>query len=141
MKRFAWVLIVGLLPTSLAFGQQPADRTLPEPPMPARENSQLTISPGVTPEMWLYEQERRRAEDPEAIVRANAQERATQRRARLAAQAWFGISNSRPTCSPDPMHGPYSPRWVSNGYQPSEWLGVTGGTTIILQADHGTSRY
>jgi hypothetical protein len=137
MKKFAIVLVVALLPTAMAFGQQPAERLAAE--SPARETGRI-ISPGETPEMWLYEQERRRSEDPQALVRAHAQQRAAERRARLAAMAWFGMSNSRPQCSPDPMHGPYSAHWVSNGYQPAEWVGV-GGTTVILQADRGTSRY
>lgn len=137
MKRFALALVVGLLPSTLAFGQQPAERLAAESPV--RETGRMA-SPGETPEMWLYEQERRRSEDPQAIVRANAMQRAAERRARLAAMAWFGLSNSRPQANPDPVHGPYSPHWVSNGYQQAEWVGV-GGTTVILQADRGTSRY
>jgi hypothetical protein len=139
MKRFALALSIALISAAVALGQQPVG-TLPEPPAPQRESARM-ISPGETPEMWFYEQERRRTEDPETIVRANAQEKATQRRARLAALAWFGLSNSRPTASPDPIHGPYSPRWISNGYQPSEWIGITGGNTIILEAARGTTRY
>jgi hypothetical protein len=123
MKTYALALVIGLLGPAMAFGQQPAARLVPEPPMPARD-AVRTISPGETPELWLYEQERRRSEDPEVIVRANAQQRAAERRARLAALAWFGISNSRPEANPDPVHGPYSPRWVSNGYQPAEWVGI-----------------
>lgn len=126
MKKLAIALVFALLPAA-AYSQQPADRTIPEPPTPARD-SLRAISPGETPEMWFYEQERRRADDPEAIVRANAQQRAAERRARLAAMAWFGMSNSRPQANPDPVHGPYSPRWVSNGYQPAEWIGVGGSS-------------
>jgi hypothetical protein len=137
MKKLALIVVVGLLPSAMAFGQQPAERLAPEPP--SRDTGRM-ISPGETPEMWFYEQERRRSEDPQSIVRAAAQQRAAERHARLATLAWFGISNSRPQCSPDPVHGPYSSRWVSNGYQTSEWVGV-GSTTVILQADRGTSRY
>ena len=137
MRRFALALVVGLLPTTLAFGQQPSERLAPE--SPARETGRM-MSPGETQEMWFYEQQRRRSEDPQAIVRANAQQRAAERHARLAAMAWFGMSNSRPRANPDPVHGPYSAHWVSNGYQQAEWVGV-GGTTVILQADRGTSRY
>jgi hypothetical protein len=139
MKKFALALVVGFLPTTMAFGQQPAERLAPEPPS-ARDTGRM-ISPGETQEMWFYEQERRRSEDPQAIVIANAQQRAAERHARLAAMAWFGMSNSRPQCNPDPVHGPYSAHWVSNGYQPAEWVGVGGTTTVILQADRGTSRY
>jgi hypothetical protein len=58
----------------------------------------------------------------------------------LAALAWFGMSNSRPQANPDPVHGPYSAHWVSNGYQPAEWVGV-GGSTVIVQVDRGNGRY
>jgi hypothetical protein len=138
MKKFALALVVGLLPATVCFGQQPAERLATE--RPARDTGRM-ISPGETPEMWFYEQERRRSEDPQAIVIANAQQRAAERHARLAAMAWFGMSNSRPQANPDPVHGPYSPRWVSNGYQPAEWVGAGGSTTVILQADRGSSRY
>jgi hypothetical protein len=138
MKKLAIALILGLLPGSIAFGQQPAEKLAPEPS--PRETGRM-MSPGETPEMWFYEQQRRQSEDPQAIVRANAQQRAAERHARLAAMAWFGMSNSRPQANPDPVHGPYSARWVSNGYQPAEWVGGGGGTTVILQADRGTSRY
>ncbi|MDZ4819680.1 MAG: hypothetical protein SGJ20_11980 [Planctomycetota bacterium] len=84
-----------------------------------------------TPEMWFYEQERRRYEDPQAAVREVAQQRSAQRRARIAAMKWYGMSNSRPIASPDPVHGTYSPRWVSGGFNPSLWQGPSGSVAIV----------
>jgi hypothetical protein len=77
----------------------------------------------VTPEMWLYQQEMRRYNDPLQAVRQNAATRADQRRARLATQQWFGFSNTRPQASPVPFMDMYSPTWVSNSWNPYAWIG------------------
>jgi hypothetical protein len=77
----------------------------------------------VTPEMWLYQQEMRRYNDPLQAVRQNASVRANQRRSRLAAQQWFGFSNSRPQASPVPFMDMYSPTWTSNSWNPYGWIG------------------
>ena len=55
------------------------------------------ISPGevtATPEMWFYEQAIRRYDDPKNAVRAAAEFKANQRRARIAAMDWYGYSNT-----------------------------------------------
>jgi hypothetical protein len=77
----------------------------------------------VTPEMWLYQQEMRRYNDPLQAVRQNAATRANQRRSRLAAQQWFGFSNTRPQASPVPFMDMYSPTWMSNSWNPYGWIG------------------
>ncbi len=87
-----------------------------------------------TPEMWFYEQEVRRTDDPRTIIRERAAQQTAQRQARLAAMQWYGLSNSRPICSPNPFTNVYSARWVSNGYNPNEWVGSAGGTTIYYIA-------
>jgi hypothetical protein len=88
------------------------------------------VSP--TPEMWFYEQERTRYEDPKAAVRRKAEFRSAQRQNRLAACKWFGMSNSRPTASPTPVTGTYSPVWASNTPDPYRWSGV-GGASMVLR--------
>jgi hypothetical protein len=93
------------------------------------------ISPGevtATPEMWFYEQERLRYADPKQTVRARAEYRAAQRSRRLAALKWFGFSNSRPIVNSDPFHSTYSPRWVGNGYLPSEWVAGSGIPIVVV---------
>jgi hypothetical protein len=87
----------------------------------------------VTPEMWLYMQEMRRYDDPLNAVRAHAADRAAQRRARLAAQAWFGFSNTRPQASPMPFTDMYSPTWVSNSWNPYGWIGSGHAWTTVRQ--------
>ena len=110
---------------------QPASLT---PATAAAPQASITIaSPGqvqATPEMWFYQQElaRYNEPDPKTLVRIAAQEKAAQRRARIAAQDWYGYSNSRPTSGIDPVDGPVSPQWIGNGYnsfywaQPSIWV-------------------
>ncbi len=69
-------------------------------------------------------------EHPTVTLRRNAQFRAAQRRRRIAARRWFGLSNVRPMASSTPWMGAYSPYWISNTGQPFGWAGV-GRTTVI----------
>ena len=89
-----------------------------------RRNAQppgaLSTTP-VTPEVWLYEQERERYDDPQAMVRQRAEIRGAQRQRRLASMKWYGLSNARPDHSPTPWFGPQSPRWGSNTLHPYLW--------------------
>ncbi len=98
-----------------------------------------TISPGevkATPEMWFYEQQMRRYNDPKTVVRANAEYRAEQRQARLASMKWFGFSNSRPQAVSDPFNGDYSAHWTSNNpAHPMRWAGV--GQTSVFSIRRG----
>ena len=91
------------------------------------------VSP--TPEMWFYEQERNRYEDPKSAVRRKAELRSTQRASRLASCKWFGINNSRPTASPTPVTGTYSPTWIGNTPDPYRWSGVSGSSLVILPVE------
>ncbi len=86
---------------------------------PAPDTSLSPVS--ATPEMWFYEQERSRYDNPKLAIRHRAEVRGQQRQDRLAALKWFGISNSRPTVSSTPMYGGYSVGWGSNTYGPLRW--------------------
>jgi hypothetical protein len=93
----------------------------------ARDLDYLTLSPGevqATPEMWFYEQSLRQYKDSNMAVRRAAEYRAAQRERRIESRRWYGLSNSRPTASPDPLNGDYSPGWSSNTYYPSRWVGI-----------------
>ena len=81
--------------------------------------------------MWFYMQELRRYDDPQVAIRRKAEKKAEQRRHRLAAQKWFGWSQSRPTASPTPWTGVYSPNWVGNGADPYHWIGNAYLTTAV----------
>ena len=79
-----------------------------------------------TPGMWFYEQEMRRLDDPKMAVRRKAELRAQQRMDRMAAMAWYGMSNSRPTATSLPhFGGSYSPYWGSTNFDPLRWRPIT----------------
>ncbi len=103
------------------------------PPARAHDPRRDTISTSqstMTPEMWLYEQERNRYEDPRMAVRRKAEYRASQRADRLAAMKWYGQSNSRPVVSSTPTCDTYGAGWVSNSANPYQWR--AGGSTLIV---------
>lgn len=85
-----------------------------------------------TPGMSDYERRLREYMEPKLAVRRVAQQRAAQRRARMAARQWYGYSNLRPTASPDPYSGEYSPRWGgNNSLYPNLWSGY-GPSYVVL---------
>lgn len=118
MKRTVFALIVGLSTVTTAAAQGPA-------PAAPKINARVSTSElHATQEMWFYEQELQRYNDPKLAVRKKAEFRAAQRERRLAAMQWFGMSNSRPMASPTPVMGTYSPMWTSNYIDPYRWMGV-----------------
>lgn len=144
MKSFVFAVIgLGLLLASPAIAQETvvtpaatcptcneAECTCPQPTIVA---SQSIIEP--TSEMWFYEQERRDRLDPALALRRIAEAKAAQRRARLAAMKWFGYSNLRPTVSPDPVNGYYSPFWAGNNrLSPYMWSGYGHSTVVVRPA-------
>lgn len=101
----------------------------------AKVFSEMPSDGSMTPEMWFYMQEYRRYMSPKEAVRRKAEIRAQQRQNRLAAQRWFGVSNLRPTASPLPQYGTYSPIWVGNAYNPYFWTGT--GQAVIYHIARG----
>jgi hypothetical protein len=92
------------------------------------------ISPGevaATPQMWFYEQSLARYNDPKTAIRAAAEFKSAQRRARMAAMQWYGLSNSRPAAGIDPVDGPWGPQWIGNGYNPNTWV-APGATMWVI---------
>lgn len=76
----------------------------------------------VTPEAWEYVRQRMDYDTPEARVQRNAAFRSAQRRMRIASREWYGVSLSRPTASPVPHMGIYSPMWAGTYSEPSLWM-------------------
>jgi len=135
MSRFMLGLALGIGLAPLALQAQDANPLNPVKPLRSIgpfHGSASALELTATPEMWFYEQERRRYEDPNAMARARAALQTDQRAARLNALRWFGYSNSRPRAGTDPVNGSYAPRWVGNGNLRNEWQGVNGagGATI-----------
>ena len=113
-------------------------------PTTAELHSAPMISPGEltpTPEMWFYQQYHQQYQDPKTAVRAKAEERSAQRRARLAAMRWFGFSNSRPRAGTDPVHSDYSPAWTSRSANyPYRWGGY-GVASVVVRPVRSTRVY
>jgi hypothetical protein len=130
MKRLTWAAAVVLLASSAAMGQEPGRAELPRVAAPNAE--QHPSMANLTPEMWLYMQELQRHDDPEMAVRRKAELRAAQRNHRMAARKWFGLSNARPSASPVPVMGTYSPYWAGNDSDPYRWNGV-GPAVIVVE--------
>ena len=83
----------------------------PEPPRAQVTDARLPqVTPTPTESMWLYVQEMRRYDDPKQAVRRNAEARAGQRRARIAAAKWLGYSKQRPMVMPTPTTSFYGPQ-------------------------------
>ena len=86
-----------------------------------RDENSLAGVPTLTPEMWFYQQQMRRYEDPQVAIRRKAEFRAEQRQQRLASMRWYGLSNMRPHVHPMPWFSTYSPTWVGGGWNPNHW--------------------
>ena len=102
--------------------------------MVSRENN---VSSGITPtpEMWFYEQERGRYDDPKMAVRRKAEARAQQRQDRMASSEWFGMSNSRPFVNLTPWCSGYSTYWGSNSYDPLRWRPLATPLVVMRPTD------
>ena len=91
-----------------------------------------------TPEMWFYEQQLREYLDPKMSIRRVVEQRAAERRARLAAMKWYGYSNLRPVAGPDPYNSDYSPGWGgNNSLYPYRWSGY-GPSWMVQQPSNRT---
>ncbi len=125
MKRLLYLLATGLLSGAPLAAQEP---------VPARD-MRRDVSPGVvtpTQEMWFYEQERNRSDDPKMAVRRKAEFRAAQRSNRLASMHWYGMSNSRPVVNTTPWFGSFSPTWVSNSSDPNFWRPLSQTSIVVV---------
>lgn len=93
----------------------------------------------LNPEMWLYEQELRRHDDPKMAVRRKAEFKMHQRQQRIAAMEWYGFNNSRPVISPAAWNGGFeSAGWISNSYNhPLDWSGGTATLISVRRSGNG----
>lgn len=102
------------------------------------------ITPGevtATPEMWFYQEQMSRRDDPKEAVRRKAEFRASQREARLAARRWFGVSLMRPTTSTAIMNGESGAVWTgSDPLYPYRWRGASP-VVVVNQFDRSRSTY
>jgi hypothetical protein len=133
MPRLSWmVLLVGAVVLARPCAAQEESLDVQVKGSRAASPPSPSMSISHTPEMWFYEQERIRYEDPKMAVRRRAELRAAQRSERIAAQEWYGINNSRPMVSTTPMFESYSPYWSSNTYDPKRWRPYGTPTAVLV---------
>lgn len=115
---------------------------------PAETGSTLRYSGGITPgevtatpEMWFYQEQMSRRDDPKEAVRRKAEFRTAQREARLAARRWFGVSLMRPMTSTAIMNGESAAVWTGgNPLAPYQWRG-TSSVIVVNRFDRSRSSY
>jgi len=115
---------------------------------PAENNSSMRFSGGITPgevtatpEMWFYQEQMNRRDDPKEAVRRKAEFRTAQREARLAARRWYGVSLSRPTTSTAIMNGESAAVWTgSDPLYPYRWRN-TSPVVVVNQFGRSRSTY
>src|SRR5436190_20580452 len=97
----------------------------------AQDKSVVKVAPGqeraaggLTPEMRAYLDELQRRDEPKQNAKRAAMVKAEQRRARLASQEWYGVSNLRAIAKPFPIMSSYSPHWAG-GYNDFTWYGAS----------------
>lgn len=126
-QLFSAVFTAALLAPAIASAQQPASHRGEA----EREISVGEIAP--TQEMWFYQQELKRYQDPKLAIRRRAEYRAAQRERRLASQEWFGISPLRPPANHTPLlGGMYAPAWAGNSREPFRWMPQT--PTVVIRS-------
>ncbi len=115
---------------------------------PAENGSTLRFSGGITPgevaatpEMWFYQEQMNRRNDPKEALRRKAEFRTAQREARLASRRWFGVSMARPTTSTAIMNGESSAMWTGGDpLYPYRWSG-SGPVIVVNQFSRSRSTY
>ena len=70
---------------------------------------------------WNREQKSTLHQDARAIVQQKAEARSAQRMDRMAASAWYGVSNSRPSTTSTPFGSRYGSVWEMPGGRPYSW--------------------
>lgn len=135
MKHFCMALVAMLvLGGTLAPAAGPSNQDSLYSQQPPLSIATSPVTP--TPEMWFYQQYVNQYQDPQTMVRKNAEYAASQRQARLAARRWFGFSNLRPTTNIDFLHSPApSPVWSSRSANyPFRWS-TAPFTTLVLRRE------
>ena len=134
MRRLLLAITVSAtcLAGSAAMAQNPARQGgAVQPARPATVSSVRTGEVQATPEMWFYEQQMSRYNDPKEMVRQNAAFDSAQRKQRLTAMKWYGYSNSRPTVNPTPFGSNYAPTWTNSSVRPFSWAAITPPVQVL----------
>ncbi|MBL9124318.1 MAG: hypothetical protein JNG90_11850 [Planctomycetaceae bacterium] len=143
MKRTAYRLILlsilALAATAPAAAQEVTIKPAPTPRQQKEKEQEISLGE-ITPtqEMWFYQQELKRAQDPKQAIRRRAEYRAAQRERRLASQEWYGVSPLRPNANITPwMGGSYSPGWSGNSRDSFRWSPATPVVVVPFPSYQG----
>jgi len=133
MRRLllAMSLSATCLTASVALAQNPVRPSGGAAARPDTVSSVRTGEVQATPEMWFYEQQMNRYNNPQEMVRQNAAFDAAQRKQRLTAMKWYGFSNSRPMVNPTPFGATYGQTWTSATVKPYSWAATTRQVQIL----------
>lgn len=105
-------LLLATLVAGLLAGQAAAQERVAPPQVANHGEPQIQLSTDrvqTTPEMWFYQQEQARYENPKDAVRRKAAYAATQRQWRIAMMKAQGLSKLRPTTTHTPFFNTYLP--------------------------------
>ena len=127
-RSLGLAIVASFVWTATAEAQQSSTATR------AASSSDSTLMP--TPEMWYYQQERERYEDPQLTVRRKAEFRGEQRRLRLVTRKWYGHSPERPLVHATPWgSGYYSMRPYRRTW-PVARLGGSRAAVVITPSEY-----
>lgn len=133
--------LILVLFTSSAFAQKRKDSTVSQQDSIYDQLSPNSSGVKPTPEMWFYLQEMDRHDNPKLKTRRKAEFRAAQRRYRIAAMKWHGLSNARPTVSVKPWNSYYSAAWAGSYSNRFQWVGSHYQPRVVLHIDSAGSRF
>jgi hypothetical protein len=131
MRKGLNILGILLLTASMSVAQRPDDAAYPADPFSPNATSLEDGNSAMATENadeWKETEEASYQKGDARVmspVQRNAFVKAEQRRQRIAARKWFGLSNSRPVAAANPYFTPYSPSWVGSYWQPYFWYGGT----------------
>lgn len=121
MKRSLLSMLLLGLAASVAHGQNPFDAAPPATGgQPAAQASPSDLANPESAEMYMMMKMWEKYDDPKEAVRRKAEQKAANRRARLASQRWYGHSQSRPLVNPA-FGFSYANRWIGTGINPYQW--------------------
>jgi len=115
---------------------------------PAESSSSMRFGGGITPgevtatpEMWFYQEQMARRDDPKEAVRRKAEFRTAQREARLASRRWYGVSLARPMTSTAIMNGESAAVWTGTDPLYPYRFRAASPVTVVNQFSRSRSTY
>ena len=139
MKRSLLSLVLLGLAATAAQAQNPFDAAPAAPGLPAAQASPSDLPSPESPEMYMMMKMWEKYDDPKEAVRRKAEQKAADRRARLASQKWYGHSQSRPMVNPA-FGFSYANRWVGTGIHPYQWRSSTYPVIVRLPVVNTVTR-